>query len=142
VTVDGRVRPSQLRGLIGPRDPATGRLTAFARVDIARIGQQITAPLLPAYLELTSPAPSGDLPRLVPPPELDDGPHLSYALQWFSFTLMAAATWWLMLRRSAKAATKSSLARAAAAVAATAAIEAEAASGPAAISGESDRPAG
>lgn len=29
------------------------------------------------------------LPRPVPPPALDDGPHLLYALQWFSFAAIA-----------------------------------------------------
>lgn len=29
------------------------------------------------------------LPRPVPPPALDDGPHLLYAVQWFAFALIA-----------------------------------------------------
>jgi surfeit locus 1 family protein len=28
-------------------------------------------------------------PRRLDPPELDDGPHLSYAIQWFAFTIIA-----------------------------------------------------
>jgi cytochrome oxidase assembly protein ShyY1 len=30
-------------------------------------------------------------PRRLPAPELDDGPHLSYAIQWFLFAGMAVA---------------------------------------------------
>ena len=29
------------------------------------------------------------VPVRVPPPVLDDGPHLNYAIQWFSFALIA-----------------------------------------------------
>ncbi len=38
----------------------------------------------------------------MPLPALDDdGPHLSYAIQWFVFTICAGAGWWLAVRRSA-----------------------------------------
>jgi cytochrome oxidase assembly protein ShyY1 len=102
VTVVGRLRPSQQRGLIGPTDPPDGVLAAFARLDVPRIQKQVPETLLPAYVELTSPGPIADLPRLLPLPELDDGPHLSYALQWFAFTVLAAIGWWLMVRRTAR----------------------------------------
>jgi cytochrome oxidase assembly protein ShyY1 len=32
------------------------------------------------------------------PPPLDDGPHLSYAIQWFAFTLIALVFAGIMLR--------------------------------------------
>jgi surfeit locus 1 family protein len=28
-------------------------------------------------------------PRRIEPPALDDGPHLSYAIQWFAFAVIA-----------------------------------------------------
>ena len=34
--------------------------------------------------------PPGELPRPVPPPELSEGPHLSYAIQWFVFATIAS----------------------------------------------------
>lgn len=106
VTVVGRLRPSQQRGLLGPTDPPVGVLVAFARLDVPRIQKQVPEPLLPAYVELTSPAPTADLPKVLPLPELDDGPHLSYALQWFAFTVLAAIGWWLMARRTARQQTR------------------------------------
>ena len=103
VVVEGRLRPTQERGSIGPRDPATGQVTELARADIARLGQQLAYPLLPAYVELeaSDPAP-GDLPRLLPAPELDEGPHLSYAIQWFLFSTLAVAGWVVAVRKSAR----------------------------------------
>ncbi len=44
---------------------------------------------LPFVIELESPEPPRGLPRRWPPPILDDGPHLSYAIQWFSFAAIA-----------------------------------------------------
>jgi cytochrome oxidase assembly protein ShyY1 len=35
----------------------------------------------------------------VPPPELDEGPHLSYAVQWFIFSAIAIVGYPLVLRR-------------------------------------------
>lgn len=37
----------------------------------------------------------------VPPPELDEGPHLSYAVQWFIFTAIAVFGYPLVLRKVA-----------------------------------------
>jgi surfeit locus 1 family protein len=39
----------------------------------------------------TAPADGPRGPVRVPPPPLDDGPHLNYAIQWFSFALIAIA---------------------------------------------------
>jgi cytochrome oxidase assembly protein ShyY1 len=101
VSVIGRARATQERGIFGPHDPPTGVLTQMARVDIGRLQRQLPYTVLPAYLELTDqkPAVTGDLPALVPLPELDDGPHLSYAIQWFCFTALAAIGWVLVVRR-------------------------------------------
>jgi cytochrome oxidase assembly protein ShyY1 len=33
---------------------------------------------------------------------LDDGPHLSYAVQWVLFALVAIGGWWTFLRREAE----------------------------------------
>jgi surfeit locus 1 family protein len=37
--------------------------------------------------------------RAVPPPELSEGPHLGYAVQWFIFSAIAVAGYPLVLRR-------------------------------------------
>jgi len=102
VTVVGRVRVSQERGSLGPRDPATGDLATLNRVDVARIQQQTEVTLAPFYLELITEDPaSAAAPAPLPLPGLDEGPHLSYAIQWFIFTACAAAGWVLVVRKSA-----------------------------------------
>jgi cytochrome oxidase assembly protein ShyY1 len=102
VTVDGRVRSSQTRGHFGPRDPAEGTLTEVARADLVRLQQQMPYHLLPVYLELESSQPA-DATGLtpIPLPELDEGPHLSYAIQWFCFSALAVVGWVLVVRKTA-----------------------------------------
>lgn len=43
-----------------------------------------------------------DVLEPVPAPELDAGPHRSYAFQWFTFAAIAAVTYLLILRRNAR----------------------------------------
>ncbi len=105
VTVTGRVRASQHKGrFFSPTDPPDGRLTQLYRVDVPRISEQVPYPLVPAYLELqsTDPPVVGAQPELIALPGLDDGPHLSYAVQWFFFSCCAMAGWILAVRRSAR----------------------------------------
>ncbi len=103
VTVTGRIRQSQTRGALGPKDPPAGTLERFARVDLARIGRQLPYRIFPVYVELMTPAPTAQLPRLIPAADLSEGPHLSYMVQWFIFTLCAAVGWVLVVRKSAAA---------------------------------------
>jgi cytochrome oxidase assembly protein ShyY1 len=102
VTVVGHVRPSQERGLLGPFDPDEGTLTEMQRIDVPRLAHQLAYPVVPAYLELesTTPEPASTQPVPLPLPSLDEGPHLSYAIQWFIFSAMAAGGWVLAVRRS------------------------------------------
>ena len=104
--------------MLGPSDPPQGRLASLARTDVNRIDQQTTLDLVPVYVELTnatrrdgsaitfgdSMADSGAAPlvRPLPPPALDAGPHLGYALQWFSFALVAIVGYTLVLRHQAR----------------------------------------
>ena len=60
-------------------------------VNPARLRDSLPYPLLPLVVQQL-PEPTGESPRGAPrrwpAPELDDGPHLSYAIQWFSFALI------------------------------------------------------
>ena len=104
VTVVARVRATQTRGTFGPRDPATGTLSVLSRVDVARIQAQSPSHLAAYYAELITeaPQPQGLAPEPIPLPALDEGPHLSYAVQWFLFTLCAAGGWVVVVRTSAR----------------------------------------
>lgn len=108
VTVTGLVRPPQVRdtsGIVsGPEDPAEGVLRTLSRVDVARLDQQVDVDLLPLYLDLRSqePAQPQAVPVPVPAPELDEGPHLGYAGQWFIFATLTVIVYPLLLRRVAR----------------------------------------
>jgi surfeit locus 1 family protein len=107
VTVEGMVRASQTRstGIVGgPKDAEEGELSTLSRVDVGRLQQQVPEPLYPLAVDLrtSEPAPSGDLPLPVPPPDLGEGNHLNYAGQWFIFATLTVIVYPLLLRRVAR----------------------------------------
>ena len=104
VMVTGLVFPSQERTGIGPTDPDEGTLRELARVDIRRIDQQYGGDLLPVHVQLLTQDPPLDptgFPQQLPLPATDDGPHLSYAVQWFLFAAVGLVGWPVLLRRTA-----------------------------------------
>jgi surfeit locus 1 family protein len=105
VTVVGRLRETQRRGLTGLTDPPGERIE-FQRLDIPRIAEQLDVPVLPMSLDLLTAEPAVDLaagdPLPLPDPELSDGPHLSYMIQWWIFSICAIAGWVFAVRRSAR----------------------------------------
>jgi surfeit locus 1 family protein len=116
ITITGRVRRSQ--------PSSTGAVDELDRFDVARMGASLPYSVLPVYLELISPLPPGtNQPQAVIAPQLDDGPHLGYAGQWFLFSLGAIVGWPILIRTSAKRHTRDRLRaeRAAAKAAATSA---------------------
>lgn len=105
VTVEGYLERSipQPTGPIAQRDPEEGELDIVFNADLARLGPQLTGELLPmlVHLEMQTPPTAGELPVPAPRPPLDRGPHLSYAIQWFSFALIGAGMYAVWLRRRA-----------------------------------------
>jgi surfeit locus 1 family protein len=99
--------PVTVRGVLFPplEDPGSPPDAEFVRqVDLARIAGRTSIELAPVYLlaqEQVPPAP-GDLPRPGDLPELDEGPHLSYAIQWFLFAAIVVVGYPLLLRRTAR----------------------------------------
>lgn len=76
-----------------------GRMT-WGRLDRAALREYIPYPILPVHLR-QSPDPSlPRLPRRVPAPTLDDGPHLNYAVQWFLFGAMSVVFAVLVVARA------------------------------------------
>ena len=105
VTVEGRVRGTQERGAFGPTDPSDGVLTELARVDVARLRQQLTYPVLPAYVELTAqePAPSPAAPPPHPAPRARRRPPLRRTRSSGSSSPCCAVVGWvLVVRRQLK----------------------------------------
>jgi surfeit locus 1 family protein len=102
VEVSGVIRSSKTAGSgLGPKDPATGRLTAVFWPDIGRLSGQMPGSLEPVYVELRSqiPAGGGEQPIPATDPVLTNGPHLSYAVQWFAFAMIAIVGYFLLTRK-------------------------------------------
>jgi len=55
---------------------------------------------VPFVLQQTGTAAAQGLPRRWPAPSLDNGPHLSYAIQWFSFALIIVVGTGALLRKT------------------------------------------
>lgn len=102
VAIRGVVRPSQERRTGQLSDPAEGVLTEVQRLDIERLEPQLTGPVIGVYVDLleSNPAEPDGLPEPVVRPDLSDGPHLSYAVQWFIFASAVALGWVLAVQRS------------------------------------------
>jgi surfeit locus 1 family protein len=91
VTVTGVAMPPDETA---PASPAPSIAT---RVDLARAG--LPYRLLPVYVLLQDQTPAQDLPIPGPPPTFDEGPHLSYAIQWFAFAAIAVVGCGVLLVR-------------------------------------------
>jgi surfeit locus 1 family protein len=100
VTVQGIIRLPHVPQFFGVPDPTLApgqtRLAAWNAVNLARIQAQTPYALLPVYME-ANPVPdeSGSAapgnPIASPDqPDLTEGPHLGYAIQWFSFAAVLA----------------------------------------------------
>jgi surfeit locus 1 family protein len=99
VTVEGVLRPPDVA--TEAAEPPPSRVSTVKEIDLAELDEQIPSELLPAYLQLSGqdPAQPGGLPAPAPLPELSEGPHLGYAVQWFSFATIALIGYGLLLRR-------------------------------------------
>jgi cytochrome oxidase assembly protein ShyY1 len=99
VTVMGRVRISEDAGPRPPDLPA-GQVTDL---DVRAVTAH--GPVYPGYIELVSsdPAQSAQTPLTpLPLPEIDEGNHLSYALQWICFAIIAVGGFVVILRGEAR----------------------------------------
>ncbi len=97
VTVVGRVFDSVGGGRLGT---GTEDYAEVSRMDLATVEEATGLEVVDLWVQLESQTPAtGDLPVPVPPPVLDDGPHLSYAFQWFFFSFGTIVVYGLILRR-------------------------------------------
>ncbi len=105
VTVKGILLPSEKRGFLGQKEPTTGHLATIVRIDVPRIRQQLPYDVYSVYLLLATqqPAQSGSLPQPESYiPDLSNGPHLSYAIQWFFFASIAVGAYLVIAWRTAR----------------------------------------
>ena len=99
VEVQGPLFATQPGGA-GEVQQGEDRMTTVRTVDIEAIAHDLPYDVVPWFLQLqTQSPPAGDLPLPEPPPELTEGPHLSYAFQWFAFATIAAVGYVILVRR-------------------------------------------
>lgn len=104
------VRPPQgpvtITGILLPPESTDDRPDADTVKDVSlvQLSKRVDADVWPVYLLLREQGPpqAGDLPMTVPEPELTEGNHLSYAVQWFLFATIVAVGWFFLLRREGR----------------------------------------
>lgn len=98
----------EVSGLLAPSESGATRLDrrpdgtgVVAAIDPARLAEAVgTDDLYPVYLLADDGGtPASSYPVPVAPPGLDDGPHRSYAVQWFCFAAVGIVGWVVLLRR-------------------------------------------
>ncbi len=106
MTLEGVLLPSQAQprwAFLADPIPAAGEapLKTWRVIDIGGIQGQMPFPLHDQYVALTQ-LPATTVPQPVPDfqPDLSNGPHLSYAIQWFSFAAIAIIGGAVLLRRA------------------------------------------
>jgi surfeit locus 1 family protein len=99
VVVTGVLFPADAFSSSGGAAPTP--VERITKVDLGQIGATLPYPILPVYLLLQRQAPPqpGPLPEPPPLPPFTEGPHLSYAAQWFSFAAIAVIGSLVLLRR-------------------------------------------
>lgn len=105
VQVDGWLRRPQVKAELGSRRdptpyPGSAPLSAWYFINIEQMAGQMPYPLLGAYIQ-QSPQPGWEGPpyRTQPTLELSEGPHMGYALQWFTFAIILGGGYPLFVRR-------------------------------------------
>jgi surfeit locus 1 family protein len=99
VALTGILERSVEQPTFGARDATDGVLARVFHPDTSRLDRQMTGALLPLVLRMDA-LPGSTATTLPAPPEapgLDEGSHLSYAVQWHLFALLALgayAFWW------------------------------------------------
>jgi surfeit locus 1 family protein len=76
-------------------------LTTWRRLDLAALRARLPYPVLSVYVKQFPGSGVPAFPRREAPPAPDDGPHLSYAIQWFLFAVLAVAFALLVVGRNA-----------------------------------------
>lgn len=96
VEIAGRVREVAPRSKTKPTDLPNGQVDTVIPTEIVPGPETISD----IYLEMTASRPesrSSEL-REMPAPEITEGPHRSYALQWIFFSIMTVIGWAVLVR--------------------------------------------
>jgi len=72
----------------GPVARAGERRRSIRKLTISGVRALLPYPVAPMYV-VSQDAAADTAPARLPPPQLDEGPHLNYAITWFSFATIA-----------------------------------------------------
>jgi cytochrome oxidase assembly protein ShyY1 len=100
IEVLGRIRDVQARTKPGPTDLPVGQVDRIIPLEILNSPKT----LINAYVEMTASRPeskSSEI-RILPEPEVTEGAHRSYALQWMFFEIMTVIGWTILVRNEFK----------------------------------------
>jgi surfeit locus 1 family protein len=89
VTVRGIALPLGEREDDGAMLERPGAGTTWKGLDRSAIEARLGYPVAAVYVMQAPDSAAPASPRRMEPPALDDGPHLSYAIQWFAFAVIA-----------------------------------------------------
>lgn len=94
-TLPGFLLPTQIIGAPAQPDPNQPARREWFQADVAAIAAQLPYEVLPVYLlQAASPQDNAAPPlRQDPVIDLSEGPHLGYAIQWFSFAVVAGVVY-------------------------------------------------
>lgn len=97
-----RIPQERQRGELTDTSEVGAAVTEVRRIDLGQLSAQLPGEIAPVYLDLIDAVPpiGPNDPIPVPAPTLDEGPHLSYAVQWFIFAVCVLVGWVLAIRRS------------------------------------------
>jgi len=97
VEILGRTRMVTPRKKTGPTDLPAGQVDGVHPDEVLPDIEHVSN----AYLELTASSPQSTTSDLqdIPAPEITEGPHRSYALQWIFFAIMTLIGWGVLVRK-------------------------------------------
>lgn len=107
VRVSGMIRASSSRPDWGSRtdptpSPGEGPLKLWYFANVAQIAEQVSVPLLPVYIQQEPVTNNADLSlpfRALPELDITEGPHMGYALQWFTFATILGVGYLFYVRK-------------------------------------------
>ena len=105
-TIEGVLLPLASTGSAEAPVPASVNginVPTLQRVSVTSYQEVTPSELLPIQLQRTGEEGStGRFPAPAPAPEFSDGPHLGYAIQWFSFATIAVVGFLILVLRSSR----------------------------------------
>jgi surfeit locus 1 family protein len=99
VTVRGLAVPVPLTSDSGKPNSRLGRVS-WERLDLVALRRKLPYPILAVSILQTPDSALPGRPIRLEPLPLDDGPHLSYAIQWFSFATIGLVGGILLARKA------------------------------------------